>query len=51
MNFIFDYDKKISLTEKTKHACRRENKKQCVAKLTHNTTATIRDRTGEQIRC
>jgi hypothetical protein len=30
MNFIFDYDQKIFLTGKMKHACRRENKKQCV---------------------
>jgi len=30
MNFIFNYDKKIFLTEKMKHACRRETKKQCV---------------------
>jgi hypothetical protein len=30
MNFIFDYDQKIFLTGKMKHACHRENKKQCV---------------------
>jgi len=36
MNLIFDYDKKIFLTEKIKHACWRENKKQCVEKLSHN---------------
>jgi len=30
MNFIFNYDKKISLTAKMKRASRRENKKQCV---------------------
>ena len=29
MNFIFIYDKKIFLTEKVKHTCRRETKKQC----------------------
>jgi hypothetical protein len=33
MNFIFNYDKKIFLTEKMKCACRRETKKQCVEKI------------------
>ena len=33
MNFIFNYDKKIFLTEKMKRACRRENKKQRVEKI------------------
>jgi hypothetical protein len=33
MNFIFNYDKKILLTEKMKCACRRETKKQCVKKI------------------
>ncbi len=33
MNFIFDYDKKIFLTGKMKHACRRENKKQWIEKI------------------
>ena len=33
MNFIFNYAKKIFLTEKMKRACRRENKKQCVEKI------------------
>jgi hypothetical protein len=33
MNFIFNYDKKISLTAKMKRASRRENKKQCVEKF------------------
>ena len=33
MNFIFDYDQKIFLTEKMKHVCRRETKKQCVENI------------------
>ena len=33
MNFIFDYEKKIFLTGKMTHACRRETKKQCVEKI------------------
>ncbi len=33
MNFIFNYAQKISLTEKMKRACRRENKKQCVERI------------------
>jgi len=33
MNFIFNYDKKIRLTEKMKCACRRETRKQCVEKI------------------
>jgi hypothetical protein len=33
MNLIFDYDKKFSLTEKMKHACRRKKKKRCVRKF------------------
>ena len=33
MNFIFNYAKKIFLTGKMKRAGRRENKKQCVEKL------------------
>ena len=40
MNLIFDYDKKFSLTGKMKHACRRENKKQCVEKISREPTAT-----------
>jgi len=40
MNFIFDYDKKIFLTGKMKHACRRENKKQCVEKISREPIAT-----------
>jgi len=32
MNFIFNYDKKILLTEKMKCACSRETRKQCVEK-------------------
>ena len=33
MNFIFNYDKKIFLTEKMKQVCRRETKKQCVGNI------------------
>ena len=33
MNFIFNYDKKIFLTEKMKCACRRETKKKCVERI------------------
>jgi len=33
MNFIFNYDQKIFLTEKMKHVCRRETKKQCVENI------------------
>ena len=33
MNFIFNYAKKIFLTGKMKRACGRENKKQCVEKI------------------
>ena len=33
MNFIFNYAKKIFLTGKMKRAGRRENKKQCVEKI------------------
>jgi len=33
MNFIFNYDKKIFLTEKMKRVRRRENKKQSVEKF------------------
>jgi hypothetical protein len=33
MNLIFNYDKKIFLTEKMKHACRRENEKQGIGKI------------------
>jgi len=29
MNLIFDYDKKFSLTEKMKHACRRQAETVC----------------------
>jgi hypothetical protein len=39
MNFIFDYDKKNFLTGKIKHACRRENKKQCVEKISREPIA------------
>jgi hypothetical protein len=51
MNFIFDYDKKIFLTGKMKHACRRETKKQCVEKISR----ANRDRFGivatNRLRC
>jgi len=33
MNLIFNYAKKIFLTGKMKRACGRENKKQCVEKI------------------
>jgi hypothetical protein len=33
MNLIFNYNKKIFLTEKMKHACRRENEKQGIGKI------------------
>ena len=33
MNFIFNYGQKIFLTEKMKHVCRRETKKQCVENI------------------
>ena len=39
MNFIFNYDQKIFLTEKMKHVCGRETKKQCV-KTFREPTAT-----------
>ena len=48
MNFIFDYDKKIFLTGKMKHACRRENKKQCVEKISRANRDGIRKRRNEQ---
>ena len=48
MNFIFDYDKKIFLTGKMKHACRRENKKQCVEKISLSQPRRIRNRRNEQ---
>jgi hypothetical protein len=48
MNFIFDYDKKIFLTGKMKHACRRENKKQSVEKKFASQPRRIRDRRNEQ---
>ena len=33
MNLIFDYDKKFSLTEKMKRACRRETKNSALKKF------------------
>lgn len=47
MNFIFNFGKKIFLTEKMKHACRRESKKQCVEK-SREPVATIRNCGNEQ---
>jgi len=49
MNLIFDYDKKFSLTEKMKHACRRKKKKRCVKKFRARQPRRIRNRRGEQI--
>jgi hypothetical protein len=40
MNLIFDYDKKFSLTEKMKHACRRKKKKRMCEKISREATAT-----------
>jgi hypothetical protein len=48
MNLIFNYDKKIFLTGKMKHACRRKNKKQCVEKKFMSQPQRIRDRRNEQ---
>jgi hypothetical protein len=48
MNLIFDYDKKFSLTEKMKHACRRKKKKLCVKKFRARQPRRIRDRRNEQ---
>jgi len=48
MNFIFYYGQKIFLTEKMKHACRRENKKQCVVRKLVSQPRRIRDRRNEQ---
>src|SRR5437588_13086495 len=49
MNFIFDFGKKIFLTGKIKHACRRENKKQRIAKnFARVKPRRIRNRRDEQ---
>jgi len=48
MNLIFDYDKKFSLTEKMKHACRRKKKKRCVKKFRARQARRIRNRRGEE---
>ena len=48
MNFIFDYDQKFFLTGKMKHARRRENKKQCVEKISRANRDGIRKRRNEQ---
>jgi hypothetical protein len=48
MNFIFDYDKKIFLTGKMKHACRRENRNSVSKKFRATQTATTRTRRGEE---
>ncbi len=50
MNFIFNYDKKIFLTEKMKCACRRETKKQCVKKF-REPTATDFESPRRTLRC
>ena len=49
MNLILDYDKKFSLTEKMKHACRRKKKKRCAKKFRARQPQWIRNRRGEQI--
>jgi hypothetical protein len=48
MNLIFDYDKKFSLTEKMKHACRRKKKKRCVEKFRARQPRRIRNRRDEE---
>ena len=48
MNLIFDYDKKFSLTEKMKHACRRKKKKWCVKKFCARQPRRIRNRRDEE---
>jgi hypothetical protein len=48
MNFIFDCDKKIFLTGKLKHACRRENRNSVLKKIRATQTAIIQNRRGEQ---
>jgi hypothetical protein len=50
MNFIFNYHKKIFLTEKMKCACRRETKKQCVKKF-REPTATDFESPRRTLRC
>jgi hypothetical protein len=47
MNFIFNYHKKIFLTGKMKHACRRENRSSVSKNFRATQTATIRNRRGE----
>jgi hypothetical protein len=49
MNLIFDYDKKIFLTEKLMQACRRENKQQGIEKISGSQSLQIRARRNEQI--
>jgi hypothetical protein len=48
MNLIFNYDKKIFLTEKMKHACRCENKNSVSKKIRATQTATTQNRRAEQ---
>jgi hypothetical protein len=48
MNLIFDCDKKFSLTEKMKHACRRKKKKRCVKKFRARQPRLIRNRCDEE---
>jgi hypothetical protein len=50
MNFIFNYDKKLFLTEKMKCACRRETKKQCAKKF-REPTATDFESPRRTLRC
>src|SRR5436190_8454112 len=49
MNLIFDYDKKFSLTEKMKHACRRKKKKWCAKKFRARQPQWVRNRREEEI--
>jgi hypothetical protein len=48
MNLIFNYDKKIFLTEKMKHACRCETRNSLSKKIRATQTATIQNRRGER---
>jgi hypothetical protein len=49
MNFIFNYDKKIFLTGKMKHACPCESRNSVSKKFRATRTATMRNRRGEKI--
>jgi hypothetical protein len=48
MNLIFNYDKKIFLTAKMKHACRCKNRNSVSEKIRATQTATIQNRRAEQ---